>query len=47
MISHDIGVDQVVEVARLILEGAIRDGDAVTFDGNDFPFNGKSDKKAA
>jgi ATP-dependent Clp protease ATP-binding subunit ClpB len=35
--------------ARLILEGRIKDGDVVTvtFDGNDFLFNGKSDKKAA
>ncbi len=36
-------------MARLILEGRIKDGDAVrvTFDGNDFLFNGASDKKAA
>jgi ATP-dependent Clp protease ATP-binding subunit ClpB len=36
-------------LARLILEGVIKDGDAVrvSFDGNDFLFNGKSDKKAA
>ncbi|MGE0740111.1 MAG: ATP-dependent chaperone ClpB [Hyphomonadaceae bacterium] len=36
-------------LARLILEGAIKDGDAirVSFDGNDFLFNGASDKKAA
>ena len=36
-------------LARLILEGAIKDGDrvGVTFDGNDFLFNGASDKKAA
>jgi ATP-dependent Clp protease ATP-binding subunit ClpB len=36
-------------LARLILEGRVRDGDnvRVTFDGNDFLFNGKSDKKAA
>jgi ATP-dependent Clp protease ATP-binding subunit ClpB len=36
-------------LARLILEGAIKDGDrvTVTFDGNDFLFNGASDKKAA
>ena len=36
-------------LARLILEGAIKDGDrvVVTFDGNDFLFNGASDKKAA
>jgi ATP-dependent Clp protease ATP-binding subunit ClpB len=35
--------------ARLILEGRIKDGDAVrvSFDGNDFLFNGKADKKAA
>ncbi|MGD9814581.1 MAG: ATP-dependent chaperone ClpB [Hyphomonadaceae bacterium] len=36
-------------LARLILEGAVKDGDSVrvTFDGNDFLFNGVSDKKAA
>ncbi len=36
-------------LARLILEGAIKDGDriGVSFDGNDFLFNGASDKKAA
>ena len=36
-------------MARLILEGRIKDGDTVqvTFDGNDFLFNGASDKKAA
>ncbi|MGE3930896.1 MAG: ATP-dependent chaperone ClpB [Hyphomonadaceae bacterium] len=36
-------------LARLILEGAIKDGDQVrvTFDGNDFLFNGASDKRAA
>jgi ATP-dependent Clp protease ATP-binding subunit ClpB len=36
-------------LARLILEGRIKDGDAVrvTFDGNDFLFNGASDKAAA
>jgi ATP-dependent Clp protease ATP-binding subunit ClpB len=36
-------------LARLILEGRIKDGDAVrvSFDGNDFLFNGKTDKKAA
>jgi ATP-dependent Clp protease ATP-binding subunit ClpB len=36
-------------LARLILEGRIKDGDSVrvTFDGNDFLFNGASDKKAA
>ena len=36
-------------LARLILEGRIKDGDhvRVTFDGNDFLFNGASDKKAA
>ncbi|MEZ5995533.1 MAG: ATP-dependent chaperone ClpB [Hyphomonadaceae bacterium] len=36
-------------MARLILEGRIKDGDqvGVSFDGNDFLFNGKSDKKAA
>ncbi len=35
--------------ARLILDGRIKDGDRVrvTFDGNDFLFNGASDKKAA
>jgi len=35
--------------ARLILEGRVKDGDrvVVTFDGNDFLFNGASDKKAA
>jgi ATP-dependent Clp protease ATP-binding subunit ClpB len=36
-------------LARRILEGAIKDGDRVrvTFDGNDFLFNGAADKKAA
>jgi ATP-dependent Clp protease ATP-binding subunit ClpB len=36
-------------LARLILEGRVKDGDrlAVSFDGNDFLFNGTSDKKAA
>ncbi len=36
-------------LARLILEGRVADGDrvAVSFDGNDFLFNGKSDKQAA
>ena len=36
-------------LARLILEGRIKDGDrvVVTFDGNDFLFNGASDKAAA
>jgi len=36
-------------LARLILEGKVKDGDAVrvTFDGNDFLFNGAADKKAA
>jgi ATP-dependent Clp protease ATP-binding subunit ClpB len=36
-------------LARLILEGAIKDGDGVrvSFDGNDFLFNGAADKKAA
>jgi ATP-dependent Clp protease ATP-binding subunit ClpB len=36
-------------LARQILEGAIKDGDRVrvSFDGNDFLFNGVSDKKAA
>jgi ATP-dependent Clp protease ATP-binding subunit ClpB len=36
-------------MARLILEGRVKDGDhvRVTFDGNDFLFNGASDKKAA
>ncbi len=36
-------------LARLILEGRIKDGDGVrvTFDGNDFLFNGKSDRRAA
>ncbi|MFZ2031101.1 MAG: ATP-dependent chaperone ClpB [Vitreimonas sp.] len=36
-------------LARLILEGRIKDGDnvRVSFDGNDFLFNGASDKKAA
>ena len=36
-------------MARLILEGRIKDGDSVrvSFDGNDFLFNGASDKKAA
>jgi len=35
--------------ARLILEGRVKDGDRViiTYDGNDFLFNGASDKKAA
>jgi ATP-dependent Clp protease ATP-binding subunit ClpB len=36
-------------LARLILEGRIKDGDRVrvTFDGNDFLFNGEAEKKAA
>ena len=36
-------------LARLILEGRVKDGDrvVVTFDGNDFLFNGASDKAAA
>ena len=36
-------------LARLILEGRIKDGDriVVTFDGNDFLFNGASEKAAA
>ncbi|MBI1188251.1 MAG: ATP-dependent chaperone ClpB [Alphaproteobacteria bacterium] len=36
-------------LARLLLEGRIKDGDSVrvTFDGNDFLFNGSADKKAA
>jgi ATP-dependent Clp protease ATP-binding subunit ClpB len=36
-------------LARLILEGAVKYGDRVrvSFDGNDFLFNGRSDKKAA
>jgi ATP-dependent Clp protease ATP-binding subunit ClpB len=36
-------------LARLILEGRIKDGDRVTvsFDGNDFLFNGASEKRAA
>jgi ATP-dependent Clp protease ATP-binding subunit ClpB len=36
-------------LARLILEGRVKDGDrvVVTFDGNDFLFNGASDKQAA
>jgi ATP-dependent Clp protease ATP-binding subunit ClpB len=36
-------------LARLILEGRIKDGDrvAVSFDGNDFLFNGQADRKAA
>ena len=36
-------------LARLILEGRIKDGDGVrvSFDGNDFLFNGKSDRRAA
>jgi len=35
--------------ARLILEGRVKDGDrvTVTFDGNDFLFNGASHKAAA
>jgi len=35
--------------ARLILEGRVKDGErvAITFDGNDFLFNGASDKAAA
>jgi ATP-dependent Clp protease ATP-binding subunit ClpB len=35
--------------ARLILEGRVKDGDrvVVTFDGNDFLFNGAADKAAA
>ena len=36
-------------LARLILEGRIKDGETVrvSFDGNDFLFNGASDKAAA
>jgi ATP-dependent Clp protease ATP-binding subunit ClpB len=36
-------------LARFILEGRIKDGDRVrvTFDGNDFLFNGEAEKKAA
>jgi ATP-dependent Clp protease ATP-binding subunit ClpB len=36
-------------LARLLLEGRIKDGDKVrvSFDGNDFLFNGRADKKAA
>jgi ATP-dependent Clp protease ATP-binding subunit ClpB len=36
-------------MARLILEGRIKDGDEVrvSFDGNDFLFNGKADRQAA
>jgi ATP-dependent Clp protease ATP-binding subunit ClpB len=36
-------------LARLLLQGQIKDGDRVrvTFDGNDFLFNGAADKKAA
>ena len=36
-------------MARLILEGRIKDGDhvVVSFDGNDFLFNGKADRQAA
>jgi ATP-dependent Clp protease ATP-binding subunit ClpB len=36
-------------LARLILEGRIKDGERVrvTFDGNDFLFNGAADRKAA
>ncbi len=36
-------------LARLILEGRVKDGDKVrvSYDGNDFLFNGASDKKAA
>jgi ATP-dependent Clp protease ATP-binding subunit ClpB len=36
-------------LARLILEGKVKDGDRVriTFDGNDFLFNGAAEKKAA
>ncbi|MGE0830665.1 MAG: AAA family ATPase, partial [Hyphomonadaceae bacterium] len=36
-------------LARLILEGRIKDGDSVrvTFDGNDFLFNGAAERKAA
>jgi ATP-dependent Clp protease ATP-binding subunit ClpB len=36
-------------LARLILEGRIKDGDhvGVSFDGNDFLFNGRADKQAA
>jgi ATP-dependent Clp protease ATP-binding subunit ClpB len=36
-------------LARLILEGRIKDGDRVrvSFDGNDFLFNGTSEQKAA
>ncbi|MGE0044222.1 MAG: AAA family ATPase, partial [Hyphomonadaceae bacterium] len=36
-------------LARLILEGKVKDGDSVrvTFDGNDFLFNGAADRQAA
>jgi ATP-dependent Clp protease ATP-binding subunit ClpB len=36
-------------LARFILEGRIKDGDVVrvTFDGNDFLFNGEAERKAA
>jgi ATP-dependent Clp protease ATP-binding subunit ClpB len=36
-------------LARLILEGRIKDGERVrvSFDGNDFLFNGASDRRAA
>ncbi len=36
-------------LARLILEGRVKDGDhvVVSFDGNDFLFNGKADRQAA
>jgi ATP-dependent Clp protease ATP-binding subunit ClpB len=36
-------------LARLILEGKVKDGEKVriTFDGNDFLFNGAAEKKAA
>ncbi|GAM97635.1 clpB protein [alpha proteobacterium U9-1i] len=36
-------------MARLILEGRIKDGDhvGVSFDGNDFLFNGRADRQAA
>ncbi|MEJ0058780.1 MAG: ATP-dependent chaperone ClpB [Terricaulis sp.] len=36
-------------LARLILEGRVKDGDSVrvSFDGNDFLFNGAADRKAA
>jgi ATP-dependent Clp protease ATP-binding subunit ClpB len=36
-------------LARFILEGKVKDGDKVriTFDGNDFLFNGVAERKAA